>query len=312
MFLNTLNFNTSFSDLYISLHDNAPKQFYHLKNKKFGDWEIPPWELLIFKQRLLGKGSFAQVYLAKWRETFVVAKVINEQICKNEKELVLREFEIMTKLHHPNIVQFLGYINEPFIIVMEYIPNKNLLENIEAHNLNKNQKKTIMRDILQGLAYIHGRRPYSLIHRDIKPTNILITNSKVAKITDFGLSKFYNLYKTHSYTNLASLGDIKDETNNETFNDPLLKNDLTSHVGTERYMAPEANNSLNYDNKIDIYSCGILFYEMFENKRYILNSGFNWYHTLKKIKNFFLKNMLCSEPKDRLDAQSLIKRFDNI
>ena len=319
MFLNTLNFNTSFSELDISLHDNVPKQFYHLKNKKFGDWEIPPWELLIFKKRLLGEGSFAEVYLAKWRETFVVAKVINEQICKNEKELVLREFKIMTKLHHPNIVQFLGYIDEPFIIVMEYIPNKNLLENIEAHNLNKSQKKTIMRDILQGLAYIHGRRPYSLIHRDIKPTNILITNSKVAKITDFGLSKFYNLYKTHSYTNLSSLDNIKEETNKdeikknqETNTEPLLKNELTSHVGTERYMAPEANNSTEYDNKIDIYSCGILFYEMFENKRYILNNGFNWYHTPKKIKDIILENMLCIDPKDRLDAQSLIKRFDNI
>ena len=325
MFLNTHNYNISFSDLDISLHDNVPKQFYHLKNKKFGDWEIAPWELLIFKQRLLGEGSFAKVYLAKWRETFVVAKVINEQICKNEKELVLREFEIMTKLHHPNIVQFLGYIDEPLIIVMEYIPNKNLLENIEAHNLNKSQKKTIMRDILQGLAYIHNRRPYSLIHRDIKPTNILITNSKVAKITDFGLSKFYNLHKVHSYSNLESLDSLfkdesnKDESNKdeiknnqETINDPLLKNELTSHVGTERYMAPEANNSVNYDNKIDIYSSGILFYEMFENKRYILNNGFNWYHTPKKIKDVILESMLCSDPKDRLDAQSLIKRFDNI
>jgi serine/threonine protein kinase len=77
-------------------------------------------------------------------------------------------------------------------------------------------------------------------------------------------------------------------------------------------MAPEANNSVNYDNKIDIYSCGILFYEMFENKRYILNNGFNWYHTPKKIKDIILESMLCSESKDRLDAQSLIKRFDNI
>jgi serine/threonine protein kinase len=178
-----------------------------------------------------------------------------------------------------------------------------------------------MRDILQGLAYIHNRRPYSLIHRDIKPTNILITNSKVAKITDFGLSKFYNLHKVHSFTNLSSLDSLfkqesnKEKTtqsNNENTSEPLIKKELTAHVGTERYMAPEANNSANYDNKIDIYSCGILFYEMFENKRYILNNGFNWYHTPKKIKDIILENMLCSDPKERLDAQSLIKRFDNI
>ena len=59
-------------------------------------------------------------------------------------------------------------------------------------------KISIMKDILKGIAYIHNRRPYSLIHRDIKPTNILLTNSKVAKITDFGLSKFTYLNRKNS------------------------------------------------------------------------------------------------------------------
>lgn len=292
MFLSATNYNydIDLDTLDISLHDGVPKQYYYLKNNVFNDWEIPPWELFIFKSRLLGEGSFAKVYLAKWRETFVVAKVINEEICNNHKELVLREFEIMTKLHHPNIVQFLGYINNPFIIIMEYIPNGNLSKKI--YSLNKQCKINIMKDILRGLAYIHNRKPYSLIHRDIKPTNILLTNSKVAKITDFGLSKFYNLNKINSSDNL-----IEFEKNNT---------ELSFNVGTERYMAPEINKP-NYTNKIDIYSCGILLYELFENKHYFPNSKLSWYYTPKKIKNIIIEKMLCTDPNDRVDAINLIK-----
>ena len=144
MFLSNINLNKplDLNTCDISLHAGLPKQFYNLKDKKFGDWEIPPWELFIFKDRILGVGSFATVYLSKWRETFVVAKVIKENICQQEKNLVLREFDIMTKIHHPNIVQFLGYIDDPFIIVMEYIPKGDLLTNIpKLYNKNLSNSK---------------------------------------------------------------------------------------------------------------------------------------------------------------------------
>ena len=95
----------------------------------------------------------------------VVAKVINRNICEARKNLVMREFEIMTKLHHPNIVQFLGYIDYPFIIVMEYIPKGDLQKNIPK--LKKSEKLLITNDILRALAYIHNRLPHSLIHRKI-------------------------------------------------------------------------------------------------------------------------------------------------
>ena len=310
MFYDLYDYNIDLMSYDVSLHGGVPKQYYHLKEKKFDDWEIPPWELFIFTKRLLGEGSFAKVYLSKWRETFVVAKVINPNICKKEKELVLREFEIMTKLHHPNIVQFLGYIDEPFIIVMEYIPNGDLLENIEKRSLTKENKKNIMRDILQGLAYIHNRLPYSLIHRDIKPTNILLTNSKVAKITDFGLSKLGNMYKSISCNNLPTLTE---ETENDLSNIqlfyPIFK-DLTINVGTERYLSPEINNKQIYDNKVDIYSCGLLLYEMFENKRYFPGDNFKWYYTPKKIKELILNNMLSIDPKQRWDSLKILKLYN--
>jgi serine/threonine protein kinase len=310
MFNNTYNYNINLFNSDQSLHDGVPKIYHHLKDKKFSDWEIPPWELFIFTKRLLGEGSFAKVYLAKWRGTFVVAKVINANICANEKNLVLREFDIMTKMHHPNIVQFLGYIDDPFIIVMEYIPKGDLLENIEKKTLNKSQKINIMKDILQGLAYIHNRKPYSLIHRDIKPTNILLTNSKVAKITDFGLSKFANYYRNNSNDNLVNL-DNSTQINQTELSKKLIE-DLTSFVGTERYMAPECVNDNNYSNKVDIYSCGILLYEMFENKRYIPNTKMVWYNTPKNIRNIINEKMLNVNPEERSDALNLLELLNKL
>ncbi len=299
MFYNGLSkkYNVDLISTDISLHSGIPKHFYNLKDKQFNDWEIPPWELFIFKDTLLGEGSFSKVYLAKWRETFVVAKVIDSNFLQIKKEIVMREIDIMSKLHHPNVVQFLGYIDDPFTIILEYIPSGDLTNNIKK--LNKKQKLSIMRDILKGLAYIHNRRPNNLIHRDIKPTNILLTNSKVAKIADFGLSKFYNLNKINSFENMVELEDEKKAL--------LESTDNTISVGTERYMAPEVKNTSDYDNKIDIYSCGILLYELFEDKKYIPGVEMKWYYTPKTIKNIITTKMFCEDPKQRFDALSILK-----
>lgn len=299
MFINGSLNNYSTSKANDILDNYMTSKCIHLKNKIFGDWEIPPWELFIFEDRLLGEGGFSKVYLAKWRETFVVAKVLRQEVIKEKKNLILREIDIMSKLHHPNIVQFLGYIDDPFIIIMEYIPNNNLQVNYNL--LTKSLKISIAKDILRGLAYVHNRKPYSVIHRDIKPTNIILTNSKLAKITDFGLSKFYSITKTFSNTKLSNL----DISSNE-----LYENDLTNEVGTYRYMAPEMKKQLAYTNKVDIFSCGALLYELFENKRFIDKLNLHWYKTPKNFKTIILNNMLQDNPDDRLDALSILRLLD--
>lgn len=277
------NYNVDLSCTKLQLTGNIPTKFAYLEYKIFEDWEIAPWELFIFEDRLLGQGAFSKVYLAKWRETFVVAKVIDPEFAKHKKTLVLREIAIMSKLHHPNIVQFLGFIDDPFILIIEYISNGTITSNM--HNFNKNQKLSIMKDILRGLAYLHNRRPLSLIHRDITPSNILITASKMAKIADFGLSKFYNMQV-----------DI-DSSNN-----------ICSCVGTRRYMAPEIFNGLNsYNHKVDIYSAGILFYELLESKTYIPYSSLKWFYTSKHLKKIISEFMLSEDPNNRYNALELVR-----
>ena len=296
------NYNVDLNSANVSLHSGVPNQYYDIKDKNFGDWEIPPWELFIFKDRLIGEGAFSKVYLAKWRETFVVAKVINSDLTELKKYLIEREIDIMTKLHHPNIVQFLGYIESPFIIVMEYIPNGNLEKRIPF--LKKSQKIKIMINILQGLAYLHNRLPYSLIHRDIKPNNIVLTASNFAKITDFGLSKFHCF--ENGLTNLEfNTIEFKKESGKYL--------ELTDCVGTERYMAPEMKEYINdYTNKVDIYSTGILLYELFENKKHIPGENFYWSKCPKKIRKVIIEHMLQRDPNLRWSAQYLIKLLNDV
>ena len=282
----------------ISLHSGIPKIYAHLKNKKFSEWEIPPWEVYINSNKLLGEGSWAKVYLAEWRQTTVVAKVLKNTFDVHSKELIIKEFQNMTKMHHPNIVQLFGYVEEPFVIIMEYFQNGDLFDNLKK--LKFNQKIKIANDIIKGLIYIHERKPTSLIHRDIKPRNILLTNSYTAKIADFGLStvSIGNIIKIASNNNLVLLENS------------VEINEYTDNVGTERYMAPEVKTK-HYDNKVDIYSCGILLYELFTGSIY--HDKFNWndYNISCKLKELILK-MVNITPKCRPTASNTLHYFNQI
>ena len=82
--------------------------------------ELNEWEIHINEIKLkdqIGEGQFGKVFLASWRGTNVVAKVINKNVPEDKKHLFIKEFDIMTKIHHPYVVQLLGYVKDPFIIV---------------------------------------------------------------------------------------------------------------------------------------------------------------------------------------------------
>jgi serine/threonine protein kinase len=183
----------------------------------------------------------------------------------------------MTKLHHPNIVQVLGYIEEPFSIIMEYMPGGDLLQNL--HSLRGSEKANILQDCLRALCYLHNRKPQSLIHRDIKLSNILLTQTKRAKIADFGLSRLLRtVVHNDSRDELSRACDENDE--------------LTRSVPTERVRAPEMIGN-QYTNKIDVYALGIVAYEMFESKRYDPAQGFVWNETRPCVQRVIVEDMLC-------------------
>ena len=258
------------------------------KNKVFNDWEISKNDVIIFSDKILGKGSFSTVYLSKWRNTLVVCKIPHNKFYNDDNfYLVEREIDICTKLHHPNIVQFLGYIKDPFMIIIEYIDNGNLLDNYRK--INKNKKISIMKDLLQGISYIHNRRPNRLIHRDIKLNNILINKNFKAKISDFGLSRFFKTIKYNSFNDLKLCESIED---------------LTIDVGTKRYKAPECSHQI-YNHKVDIYSLGIVLYELFEKRRYLPDNEFKYYYCPKKLRNY-ITQMIDKQSENRPEAIYLL------
>ncbi len=206
-----------------SYRDGIPKKYWHLKDKEFDDWEIPPWEVVIDRSQCIGKGSFGSVYKGRWRYIDVAVKVVTDPKLST---LFIEEFNTMTHVRHPNIVQLLGYVKDPFMIVMEYLPG--------GSPKSLNIEQTL--DILKALYYLHERRPTQIIHRDIKPSNIVLTKSGRPKLVDFGLSK---------------CKDIENYKNTD------------GSVGTKHFRAPEVKTGI-YDFRIDIWSVGILFLEFFK------------------------------------------------
>ena len=83
-----------FSGKDYSLYDGIPKEFRAIRNKEFNDWEIPPWELVLDPDIILGE----------WRKIKVAAKIINDSIKLGHKDNYIKEFDTMSKTHHPNIV----------------------------------------------------------------------------------------------------------------------------------------------------------------------------------------------------------------
>jgi serine/threonine protein kinase len=183
--------------------------------------------------RKLGSGGFGTVYLAE--DTFLKSQRALKipHGLNSQKEKLLKESIVQTKLlDHPNIVKLLtvDIIDNHIIMVMEYIDGTDLEKIIDGKGkLNVKDSLTYFRQILSALGYAHENK---ILHRDIRPSNILIDEKNDVKITDFGTSTFLE-ESQHA----------------------------TTKIGSPPYMAPE-----QFEGKAvfasDIYSAGCLFYEM--------------------------------------------------
>ncbi|KEP53862.1 tyrosine kinase family catalytic domain protein [Rhizoctonia solani 123E] len=210
------------------------------------DKEIPADKLV--KLEKIGSGGFKDVYIGRLRGR---AKVAIAEFRGQLSAMDIKELKLLKDFDHPNVVRFLGVSipenprDTPVMMVSELCANGDLFDYIRNVPVPPLRKViSLMLDIARGIKYLHEHKP-PVIHRDCKSSNILITNKVTAKIADFGLAK------------------VKQST----------RSMVRSLVGTVNWQAPELWHAHpKYDYKVDVYSCGCVFWEMMQwhlpNKKY--------------------------------------------
>mmetsp|Transcript_20219 Transcript_20219/g.25063 ORF Transcript_20219/g.25063 Transcript_20219/m.25063 type:complete len:209 (+) Transcript_20219:52-678(+) len=128
------------------------------------DWHIDPRSITPGKE--LGRGSFGVVRAAVWRHTPVAIKILYQDAQSEDQSLFEQEVAMMATLHHPNIVQFLGYTRTPSLtLVIEYFPEGSLEDYIRKHKSNQKVSLRFCFEMACGLEYLHSRSPSIVIHR---------------------------------------------------------------------------------------------------------------------------------------------------
>jgi eukaryotic-like serine/threonine-protein kinase len=183
-------------------------------------------------ERLLGRGGMASVWLASDQvlERPVAVKVLSDTIASDPEFLARfrREARVAAGLSHPNLIGVYDYAEgaERPYLVMEYVPGDNLAER-RSQNVEIGCER-LARELLGALAHIHAA---GIVHRDVKPQNVLIAPDGSAKLIDFGIAL------PKDATSLTHTGHL---------------------LGTARYIAPEVMNGKPATERSDLYSCGVV------------------------------------------------------
>ena len=221
------------------IENEIPKGMQEDIGNSLDDFEI---------MQTLGKGSYGFVSKVKSKKNqkIYALKMIDLGLVNDQQEinLLINEIKIIQNLNSPHIVKCYNFfkIGNKVYILMEYINNGDIKGYIQA---NSSMQKTIpeqeiwelLYQSMAGLCYIHN---HNLIHRDIKPANLFLTDDKVIKIGDFGVSAE------------RKVGD----------NIHQMREKETLMIGTPLYMSPEIFAHQPYGSKVDVYSLGCTIYEM--------------------------------------------------
>ena len=204
----------------------------------------------------LGTGGMGVVYLAKDQKLGrrVAIKILNEKFSNDESNLnrFIREAKAASALNHPNIlvIHEIGEAEGSHFIVSEFIQGKTLRDIFKEKALSLYEILDVSVQIAGALDAAHEAH---LIHRDIKPENIMVRPDGYAKILDFGLAKLIE-QKNRSVLGLEESAALQ----NQTAKGVIL--------GTVNYMSPEQARGLDVDERTDIFSLGVVIYEMIAGK----------------------------------------------
>ena len=219
----------------------------HLRNAiNFRDTSTTTGKLRHFKEfyklgEILGRGKFADVHTctelangSSWAVKLIHKRILDQ----SERELIRKELTIISCLNHPGVAKFKEMFESRrhVKVVMERVEGGDLLKKINSGIISENDIRTIIRQVLETIRYLHG---IGVIHRDLKPENVLLTNTPdgyQVKLIDFGLSTYF------------------------------LPNDVIDYCcGTLGYTAPEVFTG-EYNSKADLWSVGVITYAALSGK----------------------------------------------
>ncbi|XP_062435074.1 serine/threonine-protein kinase 36 [Rhea pennata] len=241
---------------------------------------------------VIGEGSFGRVYKGRRKYSAqVVALKFIPKVGRSEKELknLQREIEIMRGLHHPNIIQMLDSFetDKEVVVVTDYAEGE-LFQILEDDgSLPEDQVQTIAAQLVSALYYLHSHR---ILHRDMKPQNILLGKGGIIKLCDFGFARAMSI---HTMV-------------------------LTSIKGTPLYMSPELVEERPYDHTADLWSMGCILYELFVGTppfytssifqlvSLIVKDPVKWPEAISPVFKSFLQGLLMKDPRQRLSWPELL------
>ncbi|AMB84262.1 serine/threonine protein kinase [Pseudomonas agarici] len=249
----------------------------------------------------IGEGAMATVYLATQRslERKVALKVMVAALAADPSfcERFLREGRTLARLSHPHTVTIhdIGNVDKLYYMAMEYLPNGTLKERIAA-GLSPEQGLGYIRQIASALGYAHAQ---GLVHRDVKPANILFHADGTAVLSDFGIAKSLDDRTQFTQAGFA--------------------------VGTPSYMSPEQARGQDIDGRADLYALGVVFYEILVGKLpYTGTDALSTAlaHLTEPLPELplqhgryqdILRRLLAKDPAERFpDAATLLAALDNL
>lgn len=230
-------------------NSEAIKDALNVGDKRSGAFEPPTISRLAehFPQleilKLIGVGGMGAVYKARQPglDRLVALKILPEEFGHDVKFALrfTREARTLARLNHPNIVSVFefGKIEDTFYFLMEFVDGTTLRDIVQSGRLSPQHALSIVPHLCDALQFAHDK---GVVHRDIKPENILVASDGSVKIADFGLSRI--LDSENQQEALTATHQV---------------------MGTPRYMAPEQlEGSHGVDHRADIYSLGVVLYEM--------------------------------------------------
>ena len=281
------------ADLIKQFKLNHPDQIKWLSvlEQKQESASNPHWPHIASYQiiQAIGSGANGSVFLAHDRQQQKVA-IKTPNIWLNDEQITRfkHEAHLLSRLSHPNIAQVLdiGEFETPQglmpFIVMEYIDGLNIDQYVKQNQLSAKSMVDLFKPILSAVQHAHQK---SVIHRDIKPDNIIVDQQGKPKLLDFGIATL-TTDATHAMTQLTQTGEI---------------------VGTLAYMSPEQiSGSADLDSRTDIYSCGVVLYQLVSGHLPFAVDAGQLFSAINKILYETPKNLTVADPQIQSSLAAII------